>query len=80
MLHMTTKNGPTLKPGAASLYNLTEKAPAVPPWLPGVGAELRARLPALAPVRFRSPADDGAAELMVRLVGVAVDVESGGGR
>lgn len=63
---MTTKNGPTLKPGAASLYRRTEKAPAFPAWLPGVGPddELRERPDADPVARLRRPAADGPVPLI----------------
>lgn len=62
---MTTKNGPTLKPGAESLYKRTEKEPAVPPWLPGAGPDDDVfDRPADAVVRFRMPAADGPTPLM----------------
>lgn len=62
---MTTKKGPTLKPGAESLYRRTEKAPALPPWLPGAGAEEEVRdLPDAPPVLLRRPAADGPVPLI----------------
>lgn len=64
---MTTKKGPTLNPGAESLYKRTEKAPAVPPWLPGAGPvdEVLERPDALPAARLRRPPADGPTPLIV---------------
>jgi hypothetical protein len=59
---MTTKYGPTLNPGEASLYRRTEKPPAVPPCDPA-GARAEEPAPGAA-VRLRNPPADGPAALI----------------
>lgn len=64
---MTTKKGPTLNPGAVSLYIRTEKAPDDPVCRVGAGDWVRPRVGPPAATRLRSPAADGPVPLMLGL-------------